>query len=206
MSPTRAQGPEARLTHERLQRLQAMTSALSVGLTQEQIGEIVLQRGLDLMGFSAASLTLVQPDGELEVIAHRGFRPGLVEAFVRMSPDARTPLADAARTRNPVFIGSRAAFEAAYPEMTAQMRLGHNHAWAAVPMLWEDRTLGCLGLSFAQPRGFVSDEREFLLAIAQQCALALMRISHFSIRQLLTEMTPDELLELRRAIDARLRE
>src|SRR5687767_14192992 len=113
--PPRAPGPEPRLTYERLQRLQAMTAALSSGITQEQIGEIVLQRGLDLLEFSAASLSLLRPDDALEVFAHRGYPASVVATFERMAPGARTPLADAVRTREPVLLRSREAISAAYP-------------------------------------------------------------------------------------------
>lgn len=203
--PTRLPGPEPRLTYERLLRLQAMTAALSSGMTQEQIGEIVLQRGLDLLEFSAASVSLLRPDGTLEVFAHRGYAANVVAAFGKMAPDAGTPLVDAVRTRAPVFLRSREVIEATYPRLTEHVRASGNHAMAAVPMLWEDGVLGGIGLSFAEPRSFLEDERDFLLAVAQQCAMALMRITHFSIHRILGEMTPDELLELRRAIDVQLR-
>lgn len=204
-SSPRTPGPEPQLTYERLQRLQAMTAALSSGISQEQIGEIVLQRGLDLLEFSAASLSLLRPDGTLEVFAHRGYPAALIESFGRMPADAETPLVDAVRTRKPVLLRSREAIAAAYPRLVEATRASGNHALAAVPMLWEDGVLGGIGLSFAQPRSFLEDERDFLLAVAQQCAMALMRITHFSLARLLGEMTPDELLELRRAIDVQLR-
>lgn len=203
--PTRSPGPEPRLTYERLQRLQAMTAALSSGTTQEQVGEIVLQRGLDLLEFAAASLSLLRPDGHLEVFAHRGYPASVVASFERMTPDARTPLADAVRTREAVLLGSREAIAAAYPHLNAAVIASGHHALAAVPMSWEDGVLGGVGLSFARPRSFSEDERDFLQAVAQQCAMALMRITHFSLSRLLAEMTADELLELRRAIDVQLR-
>ena len=201
----RTPAPEPRLTYERLQRLQAMTAALSSGISQEQIGEIVLQRGLDLLEFSAASLSLQRPDGTLEIFAHRGYPARLIEPYERMAPDAGTPLVDAVRTREPVFLRSREAISDAYPRLTEAVRVSGNHALAAVPMLWEDGVLGAIGLSFAQPRSFLEDERDFLMAVAQQCAMALMRITHFSLARLLGEMKADERLELRRAIDAQLR-
>lgn len=201
----RPSGSQANLTRARLQRLQTMTSALAWSLTEEQLGDIVLQQGIDLLEAKAASLSLVRPDGAIEVVAHRGYRPEVVQPFLRMTTDAVTPSSDAVRGRAAVFIGSERELSERYEHLARAATAGGTRAWAAVPMLWEDSVLGCMGLSFDQPRRFPADEREFLAAIAQQCALALMRISHFSIERLLAHMTPDELLELRRAIDQRLR-
>lgn len=198
-------GSQANLTRARLHRLQTMTSALAWSLTEEQLGDIVLQQGIDLLEATAASLSLVRPDGAIEVVAHRGYPTEAVQPFLRMTTESVTPITDAVRGRTAVFIGSDRELAERYEHLTRAATAGGTRAWAAVPMLWEDSVLGCMGLSFGAPRRFTTDEREFLAAIAQQCALALMRISHFSIGRLLAQMTPDELLELRREIDQRLR-
>lgn len=197
---------EARLTYERLRRLQAMTAALSWSMTREQIGQVVLQSGLDALEVRAAGLSLQEPDGALVMFAHTGYRSEQLRHHERIDADARHPLHDAIRHRAPLFFGDRGEIEVRYPHLKEVVRLDDDHAWAAIPMFWDGAPLGSMGLSFAQPRVFAEDDRDFLVAVAQQCAGALMRISHFSLPQLLREMTPDELLELRRAIDRRLRD
>jgi GAF domain-containing protein len=191
------------LTHDRLRRLQAVTAALSAGVGTREIGEIVLHH-LDLLDVRAGSLSLVRPPGELEVVAHTGYSDDVVRPFQRMRLDARVPLTDAVRTGVPVFLRSREETELHYPQLLPLVRQTDRHAMAALPLLADGRAFGALGLSFPQPRSFLEDERDFLIAVAEQTVVALRRCSLAACVRMLEDLSAEELAALRREVDRRL--
>lgn len=196
----------SQLTYERLQRLQAITAALAHGYTRRQIGAIVMRDGLGLLGGKAANLSHVQPDGTLRLFAFAGYRDGALLRPMRSMPlTERTPNTDAARAKRPIFLGSRAEIERWYAPLGPLARSLDDHAWAALPMIYDNVALGTMGLSFAEPRSFDADERNFLLAVARQCAQALARARELTQRTL-EPMTREQLLALRAALRRRLGE
>jgi GAF domain-containing protein len=52
-------------------------------------------------------------------------------------------------------------------------------AWVAIPFLINGRTIGGLDLRFDRPRRFSLEEREFAVALARQCTIALERACLF---------------------------
>lgn len=196
----------SRLTYERLQRLQAITAALAHGLTRRQIGAIVLREGAGLLEARGANLSHVLPDGTLELFAYVGYDAALLGPLRSMPLTERTPNTDAARAKRPIFLGSQAEIERWYPPMGPLARSLGDHAWAAVPLVYDGVALGTMGLSFTRPRTFAEDERNFLLSVAQQCAQALARGREMTTARLLDRMTPDELRALRATLRRRLGE
>ena len=193
----------ARLTYDRLQRLQAMTAALARSLSPEQLGRVVLREGLQLLEASGANLSRLRPDGSLEIFAMTGGTGGELAAYRVMGPDERSPNTDAVRTRSAVYLRSRAAIASMYPHLLGLAEAVGEHAWAAIPLVFEGRVLGNMGIGFAVPRGFPDDEQDFLRAVAQQCAMSLAR-SEMQVGSLLRQLSRDELQGLQRQIDALL--
>lgn len=191
------------LTYERLQRLQAMTTALARSLSLEQLGQVVLREGLPLLEASAANLSRLRADGSLEIFAVSGPRRGTLAPYMVMGPEQRTPNTDAVRTRSAVFLRSRAAIASLYPHLLGVAEATGEHAWAAIPMIYEGRVLGNVGVGFALPRGFSEDEQDFLWAVAQQCAMGMAR-AEMQVGSLLQQLSRDELQRLARQIDAML--
>ena len=154
---------------ERTRRLQVATAALSAASRPLEAAEVLTDVGLNAVGAAAGVLAFPTADGEsLEVVYARGYQPGEVEAHQVFSSNAPNPLAQAWRTAKPLFVSSR---EDA-PEVMASSR---HSAWAVVPMLLQQRVVGVLGLSFAEPRTFDEEERGFLLALCEGGAQALDR-------------------------------
>lgn len=195
---------QVRLTYDRLQRLQALTSSLSWGLTDEAIGRVVLDVGLELLQVKAANLSRITPEGGLRMFAHHGYPPEAIAGFEYMPPDAAIPNAQAVRERAPIFLRSREEIDQQFPNLSEVARAFGDHAWAAIPLMWEDRPIGAMGLSFGQPRSFLEDERDFLTAVAQQCAIALERSLFLAPEQVVARLPAEQLRELRALIDRRL--
>jgi hypothetical protein len=158
---------------DRTARLQRVTAALAGALTPAEVAEVVMREGVEALGASAGTLCLLDEEsGELEVVRSEGLPRHMVDAWRRFSLDAGVPLAEAARTGDPVLLTTREELAARYPALVTTLK---HHAWAAVPLLADGRALGAIGLSFVEARHFADEDRDFLLAIGRQCAGTLER-------------------------------
>jgi PAS domain S-box-containing protein len=164
----------------RLARLHAVTSVLARALTPEEVARAVVDEGIAALGARSGSLALAAVDGAaLEIVRARGYAAEQVERYRTLPLDSPFPLTDAARERRPVFLAGDAERDARYPHLEALRRTNGSGAMAAVPLLFEGRVLGAIGLNF--PEGFAlgDDERAFVLNLAQQAAQALERARLF---------------------------
>jgi signal transduction histidine kinase/ActR/RegA family two-component response regulator len=162
---------------DRARRLQIVTAALSSAVTPAQVADAVLGQGVDALEAIVGVMTRLTEDGHtLEIVGSRGLAEGASEAWLRIPLDAALPLAEAARTGEPVWINEPAEYLARYPEDAAATLspLG-NEAIAALPLRVEGRILGALAFRFAPPRIPTSAERAFVTTLAYQCSIALER-------------------------------
>jgi serine phosphatase RsbU (regulator of sigma subunit) len=122
-----------------------------------------LNRGLWLVDTATQSVELVE-----------GFDlRGLDRKYASIPLDSELPAAVVVRTRAPVFVGSAGERDARFPAL--QPVADEGHAFAAVPLIAEERTLGVFALGFDDDHVFDDDEIRFLTAVADQCAQALAR-------------------------------
>ncbi|HKG94212.1 MAG TPA: GAF domain-containing protein [Gemmatimonadaceae bacterium] len=156
--------------------LHATTAALARSLTRAQVAEVIVAQMRGALGAVAGGVLELTPDGREYVLVHAaGFPEDRLRSFSRFPSDAPFPSRDVARTREPVFVGSREQWIERY-----ESQPGADHrAWAAVPLLIDDGLLGCITLSFAVPRAFEPADQEFMMALANQCAQALDRARLF---------------------------
>ncbi|HVE80372.1 MAG TPA: ATP-binding protein [Gemmatimonadaceae bacterium] len=165
-----------RRVDERIRRVQEVTSRLSGALTPEQVAAVVVEQGVAALGAQAGSIVRLSDDGSaLEMVQAVGYSEELLARWQRVPLDLDVPLAEAARTRTPVFVDSREAWAARYSEAGPLRALSGSRAWAALPLGVEGRLLGVMGLSFTTPEPPGADERAFMMSLAQQCAQALER-------------------------------
>ncbi|HEX5438042.1 MAG TPA: HAMP domain-containing sensor histidine kinase [Gemmatimonadaceae bacterium] len=98
-----------------------------------------------------------------------------MDAWARVPLDAPYPVAQAARTGEPVFVEEDTAWRDRFAGHSWLLLPNDSLAWAALPLAMEGRVLGALGLRFASVEQVGADERRFMHALAQQCAQALER-------------------------------
>ncbi len=179
----RAASDEASHAVDRTERLQRLSDDLARPLTRAEAARLILAHVTDAMGASGGGVFERQPrDGALVLLEAVGYGDAVRREHARLDADAPTPAAEAARHARPVLVGSRAAWDAAGyrapmegPIGVGDAPGGEAAAWAALPLLADDRVLGVLALTFVAPRAFDAQERAFMLAYARQCALALER-------------------------------
>jgi PAS domain S-box-containing protein len=161
---------------DRMARLQALTAALSEALTRDEVVAAVVKHGVAALAASAGSVALPDESGtEIEVVCAIGYPSEVLEAWHRFPVDASVPLADAVRTGEPVWLESREAWLARYPQLASAVASSDANASAALPLAEEGRVIGALGLSFGEAREFDEEDRAFMIALAQQCGQALER-------------------------------
>jgi GAF domain-containing protein len=194
--------------------LAAVAVALAPALTANEVAAAVFDRVLPAIGSGISGLWRTSADGAaLEMVGASGVDSTFIDPYVRVPLDAHEPVAMAARDREAIFVHSIAERDKRWPELRKSPP--GVEAIAVLPLLANERLLGCLSLGFPAAREWTDDERTLLTTVAAQCALAIDRSRlHEQVRRtaerarILTEITavltesaePDELPQ--RLVDA----
>ena len=167
---------QARAAADRMSRLQSVTAALARAVTAEQVAEIVIREAVDALHATDGLFCLTSDDGAwLEIVRSVGLPDSTVRDWRRFPVDGPFPLSEAVRTREPVFLVSRAEVVARYPELREANTRAIANSWIALPLTSGSVAHGGLAFGFALERSFTVEERAFATTLAQQCALALER-------------------------------
>lgn len=162
----------------RLALLQGVTSSLSEAVSEKQVCDAVIQRGLMALQAGAGSIALLDDDREgLHVVATAGYPAEMLDRFSNFRLDARLPLSDAVRTGRSIYIESVEQLLTEYPQLKTT-QIAHKSI-VAIPLYVEGRPIGGLGISFDEPRRFGDEDKIFMQSLAQQCAQALERARLF---------------------------
>jgi PAS domain S-box-containing protein len=160
---------------DRSRRLAEVAEALSQVLPLDEIAKTVLTHATAALDAQAGTLRLLSDDGStLDLLSEIGFQGTVSQRYqsLPLTPGV-VPVVDAVRTREPVILESRAAWEAHYPNFVPL--LNTVRAGFAVPLIFEDRRVGGFLLTFDAERTFGDDEQRFLLTLARLCGHAIER-------------------------------
>lgn len=148
--------------------LHLVASGLSAALTVDEVAGVIVRTSMDAVGANCGVLAR-RVGGTLE-IEHRYGIAGRPPSSLPLSADLPMPLA--ARERRPVLLGSRDEWLMRFPQTPPT---GDFAAFAAIPIVYEGRATGCMGLGLGDQR--VLDDREvaMLSAIGRMGAAALER-------------------------------
>jgi len=177
LAEERAARESAQRSAERLTRLQAVTARLTGALRPEDVAEVVIDEGTTAVGGWGGGLWVPSKDrSHLELLRARGYPPD--DALRNLPFDDSHPLGDAVVHGEPVWLASRAEYAARYPGFESQHHRASGHddlAIACLPLRLGDTVLGGLAFAFDESRHLVDEDRQLLLAIAEQCAQGLER-------------------------------
>jgi signal transduction histidine kinase len=170
---------EAALKKEQLQR---SASALATTITRHDVARCVVQQVREAMQPAAAAILELTDDGtQLRLLVADGASDVARTHYSLIPLDANVPATDVIKTLRPSFITTQGEWEETYPLPAI---IDHaRQAWATVPMVVERRAVGVLTLTFNEPREFPAEEREFLNAFANQCAIAIERARLYEAEQ-----------------------
>jgi PAS domain S-box-containing protein len=173
----------ADLVLQRLARLQALTAAFAETRTPSDVATIVLNHALPALGAAAGSIVVRTADRTtLVVLGAAGYPTEVMRIWQQFPADSATPIAEAVRSGEAVWIADAEEWATRYPQLTPLSPQAHQ-ARAALPLLVDGETIGALGLSFAAPQPFSVPDRGFMQTLAQQCAHALDRAQRYEDEQ-----------------------
>ncbi|WP_084609962.1 GAF domain-containing protein [Archangium violaceum] len=174
----------AEVAAARLERMQRVTAALSEAVTPAEVVRIIVEEMVSTIGADRAAAVLPRADEpeQLEVVSHRGLAPEVLAYAGRFHVSAPLPVAAAYRTGEPVWLESREALGATFPECLV-MGPELNRAAAALPLRARGRPLGAVSFGFDSSRTFDADERGLMLDLARQSAQALERACLYEAAQ-----------------------
>ncbi|MDI3285383.1 ATP-binding protein [Polyangium sp. 15x6] len=171
----RAAEARAATRRQNLHRLMSVAAALSEAHTSQQVAEIAVAQGRAILGAKRAVLGVLTEDGaELAILQSVGFEEAELSPWPYVPLTHPLPMTDAVREQRPLFFETAAAAADRYPPIASSRSPGHE-ALAAVPLLFEERGLGVLVLSFDERRSFSEADRALLTTLARLCAQAMER-------------------------------
>lgn len=161
---------------QRMVALQQITAALAETSTLEEVFSVMLDLGLPVIGASRGGVGLLNESGDALLVAQfRGYDASLLDRWPEIPLNLPTPLTDALRRREPVYIRSLEEKLARYPFMASIPSNADNPVQAALPLIVDGQGLGVLLFVFESSREFPDTDRVFIEALGQQCAQALKR-------------------------------
>jgi signal transduction histidine kinase len=172
----------------RLRALAALSGSLTDALGPAEAADLVEEKALSALdatsavvvtlgafpAAAAAAPAAVAARKVLHVVHAIGVPAEVKAALEELPLDAPVPLAEVARTGEPLFLPTDREMRA-YPDWASGMINAGAQAAAIVPVWANGELRGVLGLTWPSPRVFDEDERAFVLTLGVMCAQAIMR-------------------------------
>lgn len=168
---------EAERKSARIEALQSITANLSAAATAQEVLQVIVNRAFHILDAHMGAVSLLSDDRNgVHIVAQFALSDPLLNEYQFIPFTRPTPLSDAARTRQSIWIRSLEEYEHLYPNISKAVhaRTG-TQGIACLPLIINDKLIGSIGMSFPTPQDFSTEDRDYLTAIAQQSAQALVR-------------------------------
>ena len=150
-------------------------------MTPIQVAESVIDTSRRALRASAGAVhILVRDDSALELVHAAGYDGAHIDPQRRLPLTLHAPAVEVAQTGEAVWISSQPAWLRVYPDLLDEPPPA---AFAAIPLIVGQGVIGAISLSFAEPREFSPEDREFLLTLARVGAQALDRARLYAEEQ-----------------------
>ena len=157
------------------QQLLDVTTALSEAGSVDEVANVILTKGTLAVEAKRAFLILVDGD-RAERLGATGYGDEMRRRTRLTTLDEDGPVADAIRTRSPIWLSTVDEFRTRYPRVFARVGVvSDRQAHVVAPLRYGNDVLGALGMSFADPSALGAADRAFTLLLAQAAAAALQR-------------------------------
>lgn len=168
---------ERKLYEERSRALLALTSQFARAIELKEVGQII-ESAVVPIGASAAIVRILNHDKtRLRNISQFGVPEDLNQRLAEIPLSVPSPSNDAIRSGEPVWLEDFATYEQRYPVIAEQLRTSvGTQTHVTLPLPVDETIIGTLALGFKEARRFDKEERQFLVAVAQQCAQAIRRL------------------------------
>jgi len=163
----------ADVARERVERLQALTSALSAAHDVPEITRVIFSEGFAEFGADAGALAVVNPsDGMVHIVDGSGLGP-LPKPLQRFRLDEDLPVCEVIRTGQTLSMSTRAERDARFPALAKV--LAPYESTTVLPLGSRGRVIGALSMHSRLPEAPTPDSIAFMESFAQQCGQALER-------------------------------
>lgn len=160
----------------RAAQLERVTTRLTGAESIRQVGDVVVEELLPVVGAVGGSLFLVdEATSTLRAVVIHGYGPEVAEAYEDVHIEDETPAGEAFRTGRPIFIESESDWDGRYPSLEAVIADSGIRSVCQLPLVVDDRAMGTLGFGFASQHRFDAEERQHLGIVAAICGQALGR-------------------------------
>lgn len=160
---------------ERTRLLQMLTAALSASLTVEEVAQVFIEKGFPILGAQRGAIALIDAHHKLEIVGQYDMPSVLIETYQSAGLDG-TPLGDAIRTQEPLWIENLETYQKLYPQLENQVSdAAQSQAVVSLPLIVDKRTIGGITIRFRYGQHWDEDWRAFMLSLARQCAQAMER-------------------------------
>lgn len=168
-------------TIERMVKLQSVTSALVGAVSIRDVAKVIVIDGAyALHAVSSVILLCSRKKKNLIVIASANYPSDLVQKMRIVSLRTSLPITDAVKHTKPALIETHEECLLRYPLSSFQSFAITNEAFAAIPIKMKGRVKGIWGFSFAQHTYFSKEDVTFMLSLAEQFSMALVRVGKYS--------------------------
>lgn len=159
-------------------RLRLVLRAFAAAPLGADTPQLLISQAVAATGSSGGVVCGVRGD-RVVILASEGYTPEQRSACGPLiMGDLSLPLPYAATTEQPVWLVSQADAVDRFPRIVELMP-GSERAYAALPLTASGQSLGVLGISFAERHEFTEADRDFLLALADICAIHLQQWGEF---------------------------
>ncbi|MFE3881499.1 SpoIIE family protein phosphatase [Streptomyces lydicus] len=159
--------------------VQQTTAALSRALSVKDVTRVLTGTGgARRFGADGLVLGLVTND-RFEVIATAGLEGEVPDDMMTSRLDEALPLADAARSRRPIFLGTRGELIARFPRLRPYTGVLPAGSAAFLPLVAQNAVIGALGLFNSEPTVQSPEARNLALALAGVVAQSVQRATLF---------------------------
>jgi signal transduction histidine kinase/CheY-like chemotaxis protein len=166
---------------DRIGRLQTVTASLAAAPRPVDVARAVADQCVEALGARASAVMVLDAaDRSLQLLYQAGYGEAF-QGWERFSIDQPYPFAEVVRDCLPLYLASRAEFNARYPELAAGPSVSESAAY--LPLIVEGQAIGGMSIGFATTRVLDAEERAFLEALAAQCAQALDRARLYAAEQ-----------------------
>src|SRR6185437_15142148 len=143
--------------------IERLAADLSSALTQADVTRLVVSRSRELVGAKTVSAALLSADGgALEMAGMAGFDEATEREWRRFNLARRTPLGDAVRSGQPVFLDSADERARSYPDLPGA---AVGEAIAALPIQGRGAVIGGIAFRFGEAKRLEPAERSALTTI-----------------------------------------
>lgn len=156
-----------------LEQIARVSAELSAADTMDAVITAAVDHAADAIRASVSTLMLTEGD-RLRLVAGRGLRPGIQEAWATFGLADQNPASEAVRTGRPVIGPSVASIEHDYPVLRAQVPAGRS--LVCLPLGNTAPAVGVIGLTFEESWVPGESEMAFLTVFAETCGQAVRRV------------------------------